>query len=718
MKRLKGKQKNQLDEQWFMYDVIPHNIRWKQEMLNKKYNGLKGSITSFFILLFYFFFTEWFVFGVNFPAGYILLEAVIIEIFITAFIRIMVASNRKNIQRIFLREEAKNVKGRFCTDYILIENTQGRQIYFYYNNLLSAAETEEAFSFSDKEQKLYLEKRYLTRDDILFIRNQSIHYCKIFEQFQEENVSETLIFERPIKIALTKEDRYRKAGGLLLSLKRTAYGLCEWKCHILAAAISALLFMSINLSGIGQPIIWGTLVVVVSFYLINQVCIGIKARKELRNTNSENQMTLHMGKNEIEFEKGKNKIIQKYHDIKQIIEGDSFLKAGNIYLWKEEWRSDEWLKIRNNLRKNVDREYKQIYAEDSYWRRAQITFIGFIIGFVFMGIFMSIYSVWVEDTVMGKSFVVERENQSENNHTNPMGKSDVVNEFPEQGTGVVKEKDSNFVFTPNKANLYLDSIEYSVADCYSDNVVNQTSRFYIENGTLYGISVNAHGELGVGNTEEDITAKGFYRIKELIPNVKHVAQGSQFMVYLNHKDELWGAGNVPGIGQSLIPVLIMDDVSFADCSDEGMIILKNNGTVWCAGRLKDSEGNELSVYDGMVQVLEQAKYVTAGKYVMAAIGKEHTLWMWGDNRHGQCGGIEQGVPVFTAPTEIRRNVKMIWADKLSFRDYEEYPLYASNEAEKENYGTYIQLTDGNMYACGETLDADGFIPVVVEERDN
>lgn len=165
-------------------------------------------------------------------------------------------------------------------------------------------------------------------------------------------------------------------------------------------------------------------------------------------------------------------------------------------------------------------------------------------------------------------------------------------------TETQENQDSVFVFTPDKSALHLSSRELRLDECYSNNTVNQESRFFIENGTLFGISANRHGELGIGNTESDLTAKGFYRITELAPDVKHVAQGSEFMVYLNNNDELWGAGNLPGTGQSLTPALIMEDVAFADCSEYGLVILKNDGTVWCMGSLLDSAGNPVVSWTG------------------------------------------------------------------------------------------------------------------------
>ena len=182
----------------------------------------------------------------------------------------------------------------------------------------------------------------------------------------------------------------------------------------------------------------------------------------------------------------------------------------------------------------------------------------------------------------------------------------------------------------------------------------------------------------------------------------------------SNNDELWGAGNLPGTGQSLTPALIMEDVAFADCSEYGLVILKNDGTVWCMGSLLDSAGNPVVSWDGAVQVADHARYVTAGCYAMAAIREDDSLWMWGDNRHGQCGGSEAEADTLADPKKVRDGVKAVWIDRLAYRDYEEYPLYGAEQArEYMDHCTYIQQTDGQMYACGMSIGGSGFVAVVV-----
>ena len=99
---------------------------------------------------------------------------------------------------------------------------------------------------------------------------------------------------------------------------------------------------------------------------------------------------------------------------------------------------------------------------------------------------------------------------------------------------------------------------------------------------------------------------------------------------------------------------------------------------------------------------------------MAAIREDDSLWMWGDNRYGQCGGSEAEADTLADPKKVREGVKAVWIDRLAYRDYEEYPLYGAEQArEYMDHCTYIQQTDGQMYACGISIGGSGFVAVVV-----
>ena len=285
--------------------------------------------------------------------------------------------------------------------------------------------------------------------------------------------------------------------------------------------------------------------------------------------------------------------------------------------------------------------------------------------------------------------------------------------------GSANEDAIQYVDTPDKESLNLGMAELRIEDCYCDNAVNYSSRFYIENGILYGISANEHGELGRGDTEGHINAKGFYPPYEIARDAKHVALGKYFMVFINEADELWGTGDIPGTEGTMRLTKIMDQVQFVSCSEEAVAVLKKDGTVWCGGTLRDVSEEALVSYNGLEQKLSHMKYVAAGSNTMAAISDDNVLWIWGDNSHGQCGRSAEEAAALPEPVQMKEKVKVVWMDALMFRSKEQYPLYDRQEPlSYVGCRTYIQQTDGEVLACGEGLVPDGgdtFVRVMVQQ---
>ena len=219
-------------------------------------------------------------------------------------------------------------------------------------------------------------------------------------------------------------------------------------------------------------------------------------------------------------------------------------------------------------------------------------------------------------------------------------------------------------------------------------------------------------------TDVYMNAKGFYREMEVARGVKHVALGNEFMTYLTDSGVLMGTGNLPAAGSSYVPVELMGDVQYAKCSDYGMIILKEDGSVWCAGTLYDEAGNVIREYSGFEQVMDHAVFATAGARTMAVIQTDGTLWMWGDNGKQQCGVNTRVAGSFAEPVQVRESVRMVWLDRLSFSSSREYPEYLAEEPDPYvSDRTYIVQEDGETYACGEGLEGEtAFVKVMVSEE--
>lgn len=715
--------KEEYTKEWFVYDTVPQNLRQRAGILNQKRGIWAGPLTSLGIILIYFLLFAWLIPKEHFQIRYILLLAVMSEVLLTAVVRISVSLQKNSIEARIREFEEKSLKGQFNTEYILLRYVSGAQECYYYNDLLDVEENADAFQITGPVRELRLDKRYLSRDDILYVRNQMAHYCRIFHEYEEKQGGEKVELKILHTRDINRNKRARKRNDLLLSLKyNRGRGYSEWRRHILGAFLTSLLCMCVFLPDNYNVFFRIVVAVLVLFRLFVKVFPYITVSIKLRVKKSADQTDIIIDENGIEFLQGNKRIRQTYEAVKEIREEESSFYVGRVYFWKDSMTTAEISAVRNILKKYGRGKYQYIVKEGtSAWKEDLKTAI-IPFALLFLGAFMFVYRDWMIDA--GKGSGIDQENSYGGYIQDPVSSSlesdtDVEGNGGEEGqsaetTETQENQDSVFVFTPDKSALHLSSRELRLDECYSNNTVNQESRFFIENGKLFGISANRHGELGLGNTESDLTAKGFYRITELAPDVKHVAQGSEFMVYLNNKDELWGAGNLPGTGQSLTPALIMEDVAFADCSEYGLVILKNDGTVWCMGSLLDSAGNTVVSWDGAVQVADHARYVTAGCYAMAAIREDDSLWMWGDNRYGQCGGSEAEADTLADPKKVREGVKAVWIDRLAYRDYEEYPLYGAEQArEYMDHCTYIQQTDGQMYACGISIGGSGFVAVVV-----
>ena len=90
------------------------------------------------------------------------------------------------------------------------------------------------------------------------------------------------------------------------------------------------------------------------------------------------------------------------------------------------------------------------------------------------------------------------------------------------------------------------------------------------------------------------------------------------------------------------PRLLMENVVYARCGKESIIVLKEDGSVWWWGELNTGvilTGSEMSGmrFQRPTKILEDAVFVTANRANMAAIKKDGSLWTWGHNSVGNCG---------------------------------------------------------------------------------
>ncbi|RGT72415.1 hypothetical protein [Mediterraneibacter massiliensis] len=581
--------------------------------------------------------------------------------------------------------------GAFYPEFLLIETKAGEKQWYYYNDISSVKETGKAFCVLGQTGELDIPKMYLQRDAVRSIRHQFMRYCKeCYEQYFEEK-TENLRLEILLDPAMSAEER-SAAGRTYFQYagyRRQVY-FSEAKIWGAGGALFYLISVAVlgseHVSKIGKA---GCIFLVGSGICIRVVQMAAAKiswkRAERRRAEGEKLYLQRKGR----------RFRKTWQQIRQIYEGKDFFVLGNVYLGKYALSQEDTGQLRAVLQRYAGRKYAFIDIEGV--REDRQTFLLLLVYAGVVGAVLTGYTYFVKNAQTGRESVRAEQEQ----------------------TGEIGEKQPVYVQTPDLYALDLTMTDIYIQDCYSSNETNEESRFYIgADSILYGASANHNGELGLGDTQEYMTAKGFYREMEVARDVKHVALGEDFMVYINDKGELFGTGNLPAAGSSYTPVLLLEDVQYAKCSNAGLIALQEDGSVWCAGTLYDEAGNSICTYAGFEKVMEHAAFVTAGRYAMAVIQTDGSLWMWGDNVRQQCGVSVRTASVLEKPTLVREEVRMVWIDRLAFSSPYEYQGYQAEGPDVYMADrTYILTRTGDTYACGEGLEGkETFVPVKIAEE--
>ena len=288
-------------------------------------------------------------------------------------------------------------------------------------------------------------------------------------------------------------------------------------------------------------------------------------------------------------------------------------------------------------------------------------------------------------------------------------------EYNEEKGGVMP--DGTVVeYIPNLYELQLEVNGFQMNDCYVSSVTSEYSHFYISGseGILMGASANTKGELGQGDTEERLTAKGYYREVEIAEEIIHVSLGNEFVAYIDKNKTLWVSGDVPGIGLKVHKTALMENVEYVSCFGNSMIILKSDGTVWAVGTLGNNRHIE---YSELTQVMEHGRYVAAGANIFAVIQEDGSLWMWGDNSSQMCGIDIMTVDFVEKPYKVMEDVRMVWIGEMKRNSHDDMPCPQNDPEDAVWHGqrTYIQKNDHTMLVCGYGIKENVF--AVFEPRE-
>lgn len=279
----------------------------------------------------------------------------------------------------------------------------------------------------------------------------------------------------------------------------------------------------------------------------------------------------------------------------------------------------------------------------------------------------------------------------------------------------------------DKESLHLN--ERFILENYYITKEKQADSYYYIDGehTLWGYGSNFYGQLGIGDTREGDSHQQSDEAqpKKIAENVIHVDCGGYFTIYLSEDGTLYGMGaNPQKIEYSYIPewfteeeqnffsleptiafkpIPIMKNVTYARCGMGNMVILKNDGSVWCWGEFKTTSSRvrkpvESFNYKEPTKILEDAVYVTCGSFSAGAIKRDGSLWTWGNNTFGSCG--TQGGDYIEEPRRVLENVKMVWFDSLQLNAVNFTLAKVWPDPYDYSYVTFAELTDGTFAACG------------------
>lgn len=283
---------------------------------------------------------------------------------------------------------------------------------------------------------------------------------------------------------------------------------------------------------------------------------------------------------------------------------------------------------------------------------------------------------------------------------NYTGSEDTHTEEIQEEEAPSKEYAGTF-YTFDKEELLLDA-NFSISDCYITNEVIIDNHYYIDDeNVLWGNGWNSHGQLG-----NELTEEYYEEYMKIAEDVVHVdsSQGGQALIYLT-KD-----GNLYINGSNLNGVL-MERVKYARIGGAGIIALLENGDVYwweraCVGETDIDEvdlDDTITRYKEPILIMEDARYVTCEDDNAAVITNANELYIWGNNKWGQCGSLTEEEYI-TEPVKVLDDVRMVWIHFLKFNSPKGQE-HALDEVYKYEYyyNTFVLLENGEFAACGKDI---------------
>jgi alpha-tubulin suppressor-like RCC1 family protein len=166
------------------------------------------------------------------------------------------------------------------------------------------------------------------------------------------------------------------------------------------------------------------------------------------------------------------------------------------------------------------------------------------------------------------------------------------------------------------------------------------------NGTIWATGQNDKGQLGLGNTIDQMT---FTQVPD-ISGVKAISVGSDFTIIIKEDGTLWATGNNEygqlGLGNTtdqttFTQIIGISNVKAVSAKYGFTMILKEDGTVWATGKNENGQlglGNTIDQTTfTQVQSISNVEAISVGSAFTMALKEDGTLWATGDNAKGQFG---------------------------------------------------------------------------------
>ena len=166
-------------------------------------------------------------------------------------------------------------------------------------------------------------------------------------------------------------------------------------------------------------------------------------------------------------------------------------------------------------------------------------------------------------------------------------------------------------------------------------------------GTLWMWGENANGQLGDGTSVSRMTPQPVAGLGKVVD----VACNDSFTVALCADGTVWtwGRNSYGQLGDGTTTtrrtpgqVTGLGSVIDVACSNSHVLAVKGDGTIWSWGsnsdnRLGRSASGDEDLVPGQVNLIRDARSVSAGSTHSLALAADGTIWAWGRNSYGQLG---------------------------------------------------------------------------------